>query len=115
MVVGAGGSIRSRLDAHASMYAQLLFIAIIHVFPFMTGWGLTVPCAQVMKITGGVPLVCVMHKGRHAYVNRDACRACALGIVVTVPYMETSDYAHMCVSCSAKEITTSHIRSGQFV
>ena len=70
---------------------------------------------QVMRITGGVPLVCVMHKGRHAYVNRDACRACALGIVVTVPYMDTSDFAHMCVSCSAKEITTSHIRSGRFV
>ena len=37
-----------------------------------------------MAITLGVPLMCVMHKGQHAYVNREECRACRTGLVVTV-------------------------------
>mmetsp|Transcript_24444 Transcript_24444/g.58608 ORF Transcript_24444/g.58608 Transcript_24444/m.58608 type:complete len:686 (-) Transcript_24444:52-2109(-) len=66
---------------------------------------------QALVITGGVPLLAVLHKGKRAYVNRDACRACGIGIVVTVPYMDTPDFAHMCVCCAAKEVNSSSVRS----
>jgi hypothetical protein len=69
----------------------------------------------LLQITGGLPLLCVLHKGNRAYVNREACRACAVGLVVTVPYMGTLDFAHMCLCCAAKEVNHSHVRTGRFL
>jgi len=70
---------------------------------------------QAMEITMGIPLLCVLHKGRKAYVNREACRACGIGIVVTVPFQGTTDFAHMCANCGVKEVSNTHIRGGGFV
>lgn len=59
--------------------------------------------------------MCVFHKGKKAYVNSEACKACGIGLVVTVPYMGTADFAHMCVNCAAKEVNHSHKRTGIFL
>jgi hypothetical protein len=58
----------------------------------------------------GVPLLCVMHKGQHAYVNREECRACKVGLVVTVPFRGTTDFCHMCTNCGVKDVTNHYVR-----
>jgi len=65
---------------------------------------------QQMAITLGVPLMCVMHKGQHAYVNREECRACRTGLVVTVPFKGSTDFCHMCSNCGVKDVTNSFVR-----
>ncbi len=72
--------------------------------------------AQVARLTGGPPLLCVLDKGRRAFVARAACRACRVGLVVTGPYRPpgtageggpgggVTDYYVRCAHCGEMEM-----------
>jgi hypothetical protein len=78
--------------------------------------------AQVARLTGGPPLLCVLHKGRRAFVARAACRACRVGLVVTGPYRppgsgggeggeggeggRQTDYYVRCAKCGEMEMVS---------
>jgi len=70
---------------------------------------------QALEITMGIPLMCVMHKGRKAYINRRPCLACSVGVVVTTPFKDLTDFAHICAHCGVKEVSKNFIREGRFV
>ena len=81
----------------------------LHIQPHTTEPPPT-PGTEQQEITLGVPLLCVLHKGQHAVANREACRACSVGLVVTVPYRGTTDYCHMCSNCGVKDVTNHWVR-----
>lgn len=47
---------------------------------------------------------------QHAFVNREECRACKTGLVVTVPFKGTTDFCHMCANCGVKDVTNHFLR-----
>ena len=67
---------------------------------------------QAARLTGGVPLLAVIDKGRRAFVARGPCRACRVGLVVTGPYRgaaggdagAVTDYYVRCANCGEMEM-----------
>ena len=50
-----------------------------------------------------------------AYINRRPCLACSVGLVVTTPFKDLTDFAHLCAHCGVKEVSKFSVLEGRFV